>query len=48
MDFQVPKQKTYYDYAIKKLDIARKNGVIPLQSMHIFFTHEYHACYIKY
>ncbi|KAG0543883.1 hypothetical protein BDA96_02G227300 [Sorghum bicolor] len=26
----VPKQKSYYDYVIKKLDIARKNGVIPL------------------
>ncbi|CAN6333670.1 unnamed protein product [Urochloa humidicola] len=27
----VPKLKTYYDYARKKLDIASKIGVIPLQ-----------------
>ncbi|XP_066392826.1 uncharacterized protein, partial [Miscanthus floridulus] len=28
----VPRQMTYYDYARKKLNIARRNGVIPLQS----------------
>lgn len=29
MFIQVPKRKTYYDYAEKKLDIARENGIIP-------------------